>query len=90
MSGNALDFGPVAAANVNAQLLPVGQIGDSVQVAVGTPLAVAEKQLIMATLHNFDGNKKKTAETLGISLKTLYNRLTEYRAKAPPSLSAVK
>jgi DNA-binding NtrC family response regulator len=46
---------------------------------VGIALADAEKQLILATLNHYSGNKKKTAETLGISLKTLYNRLTEYR-----------
>lgn len=50
-------------------------------VSVGTTLAVAERQLIVVTLQCFQGNKKKTAETLGISLKTLYNRLTKYRAE---------
>jgi DNA-binding NtrC family response regulator len=37
-----------------------------------------EKTLIEKTLEHFDGNKKMTAEALGISLKTLYNRLVEY------------
>jgi DNA-binding NtrC family response regulator len=37
-----------------------------------------EKTLIEKTLEHFDGNKKLTAEALGISLKTLYNRLCEY------------
>lgn len=32
----------------------------------------------MATLEKFQGNKKTAAEILGISLKTLYNRLNEY------------
>lgn len=45
---------------------------------VGTPLADAQKELILATLQHFSGNKRLTAETLGISLKTLYNRLKEY------------
>jgi DNA-binding NtrC family response regulator len=45
---------------------------------VGTPLADAQKEIILATLKHYSGNKRLTAETLGISLKTLYNRLKEY------------
>lgn len=45
---------------------------------VGTPLADAQRELIQATLKHFDGNKRMTADALGISLKTLYNRLKEY------------
>lgn len=45
---------------------------------VGTPLADAQRELIMATLHHFSGNKQLTASALGISVKTLYNRLKEY------------
>jgi DNA-binding NtrC family response regulator len=50
----------------------------SVQIPVGTTLAVAERRLILTTLASYDGNKPKTAEVLGVSLKTLYNRLHEY------------
>jgi DNA-binding NtrC family response regulator len=42
--------------------------------------AVEGDQLILATLDHFEGDKKKAAQTLGISLKTLYNRLSVYRA----------
>ena len=45
---------------------------------VGTPLADAQRELIQATLKHFEGNKRMTADALGISLKTLYNRLKEY------------
>ena len=38
-----------------------------------------EKRLIMATLEAYGGNKRKTADILGVSLKTLYNRLNTYR-----------
>jgi len=44
----------------------------------GTRIAEVEKALIVATLDHFDQDKKRTAEALGISLKTLYNRLNEY------------
>jgi DNA-binding NtrC family response regulator len=46
--------------------------------SVGTPLADAQREIILATLKHFSGNKRLTAEALGISLKTLYNRLKEY------------
>jgi DNA-binding NtrC family response regulator len=51
------------------------------EVSVGSEIAAVEKRLILATLDHFDGDKKKAAHTLGISLKTLYNRLTVYRAE---------
>lgn len=47
-------------------------------VSVGMPLADAQRELILATLKHFEGNKRLTADALGISLKTLYNRLKEY------------
>ena len=43
-----------------------------------TTLADAEKSLILATLKECDGNRTRTAEALGISVKTLYNRLKAY------------
>jgi DNA-binding NtrC family response regulator len=55
--------------------------GQHVRVGVGTPLVEVERRHILSTLANFDGDKKKTAATLGISLKTLYNRLNKYNAK---------
>jgi DNA-binding NtrC family response regulator len=54
--------------------------GTCLQFNVGTPLAEMEKQTIFATLEYCRGNKKRAAEILGVSLKTLYNRLTEYNA----------
>jgi len=49
-----------------------------VRVELGASLADAEKLLILATLAQCGGVRKHTAELLGISLKTLYNRLDEY------------
>jgi DNA-binding NtrC family response regulator len=53
--------------------------GSSFVTRVGTPIAEMERRLILATLEHFEGDKKKTAEVLEISLKTLYNRLNEYK-----------
>ena len=47
---------------------------------VGTPLDVAERQIILATLDQVGGDKQKTASALHISLNTLYTRLKEYKA----------
>jgi DNA-binding NtrC family response regulator len=52
--------------------------GTAVTIAFGTSLAEADRQLILATLEQCGGVKTRAAEILGISLKTLYNRLVEY------------
>ena len=53
--------------------------GPFLHMKVGSSIADVEQRLIMATLEEFHGNKKKAAEILGISLKTLYNRLNYYK-----------
>ena len=50
----------------------------SITVPLGTPLSVAAKELILSTLEHCGGERKRTAEMLGICTKTLYNRLREY------------
>jgi two-component system response regulator AtoC len=61
------------------------QLGDdtggirSLHFQVGASIAHVEHRLIMATLDAYAGNKRKAAEVLGVSLKTLYNRLNTYR-----------
>ena len=48
---------------------------------VGTPIAEMERRLILATLEHCDGDKKRAAEVLKISLKTLYNRVNVYKTE---------
>ncbi len=50
----------------------------SVTVEVGTTIDAAERQLILKTLARYSGNKTEAAKILGISVKTLYNRLNQY------------
>ncbi|WP_298232324.1 helix-turn-helix domain-containing protein, partial [uncultured Azohydromonas sp.] len=50
---------------------------------IGTSMAEMERQLILATLRHFKQNKEQAAAALGISMKTLYNRLKEYSAASP-------
>ncbi len=54
----------------------------TVSVTVGTTVDEAEKQLILKTLQSTQNNKTKAAEILGISSKTLQNKLKEYSAAA--------
>ena len=54
--------------------------GDVVTLTIGTSMAQAERTLILATLRHYHHHKERTAAVLGISLKTLYNRLKEYAA----------
>jgi two-component system, NtrC family, response regulator AtoC len=74
---------------------PVERSGTPVlEMRVGCTIADAERRLILATLELMNGDKKKSAEALGISLKTLYNRLNVYdaerRAQSPPASSDVR
>jgi DNA-binding NtrC family response regulator len=57
-----------------------GSAAPTLTVRVGSTLAEVERQLTLATLEHLGRHKEKTAATLGISLKTLYNRLKEYAA----------
>ena len=54
------------------------EASNMVQVAVGTTVDQAEKQLILRTLASTRNNKTRAAEILGISSKTLQNKLKEY------------
>jgi transcriptional regulator with PAS, ATPase and Fis domain len=52
----------------------------SLVIGLGTPLAEAERRLILAALEHFGGDKRRAAQALQVSVKTIYNRLREYRA----------
>ncbi len=54
--------------------------GDSIVISMGVTLAEAEQTIILATLRHYRHQKERTAAALGISLKTLYNRLKQYSA----------
>ena len=54
---------------------------DTLSLPVGTPLEEVERQMIMRTLQKTKNNKTRAAELLGISLKTLHNKLNLYRER---------
>jgi two-component system response regulator AtoC len=61
------------------ELSLLGQTARSgVQISLHQTLAESQRRLILATLNENGGNKRKTASELGVSLKTLYNRLNMY------------
>jgi len=61
---------------------------DAVHLGVGTTVEEAERQLILKTLQTTNNNKTRAAEILGISLKTLHNKLKEYGRAADPVLTS--
>ncbi|MFN2493187.1 MAG: sigma-54-dependent transcriptional regulator [Pyrinomonadaceae bacterium] len=54
---------------------------DTITLPVGTPLEEVERQMIVRTLQKTKNNKTRAAELLGISLKTLHNKLNLYRER---------
>jgi DNA-binding NtrC family response regulator len=49
--------------------------------AAGRTLEELEREQILSVLRSLDGNKPAAAQALGISLRTLYNKLGAYRAQ---------
>jgi len=69
---------PAAASATPAPAAPEDPGG--LHIAIGTTVEEAEKGLILRTLEHTRNNKTRAAEILGISLKTLHNKLKEYGA----------
>jgi two-component system response regulator AtoC len=59
----------------------------TITIRVGTPLEEVERRVTMATLAYCGHVKRKAAEILGVSLKTLYNRLEAYGGKDAAGVS---
>jgi transcriptional regulator with PAS, ATPase and Fis domain len=64
---------------------PVVQEANAVRLGVGTTVEEAERLLIIKTLEATNNNKTRAAEILGISLKTLHNKLKEYGSQGVPA-----
>lgn len=54
---------------------------DTITFTVGTPIEDVERRMIVRTLQKTKNNKTRAAELLGISLKTLHNKLNLYRER---------
>jgi DNA-binding NtrC family response regulator len=86
---NTLERGVIVceAAIIETRHLPPGfgqtpvrtsEDSDAVHLGVGTTVEEAERMLILKTIEATSNNKTRAAEILGISLKTLHNKLKEY------------
>jgi DNA-binding NtrC family response regulator len=55
---------------------------ERLEIRVGSRIHDMERSLIVATLDYFKGNKRRAADALGCSLKTLYNKLNGYSSQS--------
>ena len=75
------DEGPISADDLRPWLLDEPQraaVAANPEVPVGLSLQEMERRLIEATLERFDGHRARTAEALGIGLRTLTAKIKEY------------
>jgi len=73
---------PAPAATASAPAAPGATAnGDELRIPVGSTIEQAERALIELTLEHTRHNKTRAAEVLGISQKTLFNKLKEYGAQ---------
>jgi DNA-binding NtrC family response regulator len=75
--GDLIDVG-----DLPPDLVGVSPESPTLKVSLGQPLREVEKEYILASLRRNGGNKARTADLLGISEKTLYNKLNRYQAQA--------
>jgi DNA-binding NtrC family response regulator len=79
---------PTLAAIMTTPTTAAAKPGGGMNLSAGTTVDEAERQLIELTLTHTNGNKTRAAEMLGISLKTLHNKLNRMKQDgaetAPP------
>lgn len=71
---------------VNEPAVP--DVEEAVVLEVGTTIDEAQRELILRTLDELDGDKKQAAKVLGISLKTLYNRINQYESEGHTTINS--
>ncbi|MDC7234261.1 MAG: sigma-54 dependent transcriptional regulator [Spirochaetales bacterium] len=64
--------------NIDLEDLPPSFLQETAETRSESLLESSEKELILKTLRKTNNNKKKTAEILNLSRKTLYNKLAKY------------
>lgn len=71
--------------NHGSLITPQGKSSSKTAYQAGMTLQELEKKLIIETLEKMNNNRTKTAETLGISVRTLRNKLQEYKLSESPN-----
>jgi DNA-binding NtrC family response regulator len=79
LGDQTLDLAPLIQSTASAARTadPAGD-RERLEIRVGSRIHDMERSLIEATLDYFQGNKRRAADALGCSLKTLYNKLNGY------------
>ena len=75
--------GVIEAEHLPSELAAGGSESAYLKLPYGLPLREIEKEYILATLTRLQNNKARTAQALGISEKTLYNKLYRYSGRGP-------
>jgi DNA-binding NtrC family response regulator len=76
LGDQTLDLAPLI--QIPARGVDAGSDRERLDIRVGSRIYDMERSLIEATLDYFKGNKRRAADALGCSLKTLYNKLNGY------------
>ena len=71
----------LTAADLPADVRRASRKGAQFDLRIGDSLDNVEREFILKTLDFTHGNKVRAADILGVSLKTLYNRLDRYQGK---------
>jgi len=69
----------ISVVDLPPELKRAGGTNANFEIRLGSSLDEIEREVIMRTIVYVGGNKSRAAEILGVSLKTLYNRLERYQ-----------
>jgi len=72
----------ISAKDLPKRVFDTNADSEGISFAVGTPIKIVEKKMIMNTLAAVNHNKTRAAKVLGISLKTLHNKLSVYKSQS--------
>jgi len=78
LADQALELAPLIQSSAGAKGAAAADDRERLDIRVGSRIYDMERSLIEATLQYFQGNKRRAADALGCSLKTLYNKLNVY------------
>jgi DNA-binding NtrC family response regulator len=81
LSDQWLELAPLVQNGGAVKSADPGDDRERIDIRVGSRIYDVERSLIEATLDHFQGNKRRAADVLGCSLKTLYNKLNGYAQK---------